>query len=38
MELTLATAVGSGDTGITVSYSPGSRPIQDTVGNRAEAF
>lgn len=38
VELTLATAVGSGDTGITVSYTPGSRPIHDVVGNRADAL
>ena len=38
VELTLATAVASGDTGITVSYTPGSRPIQDLVGNQAEAL
>ena len=38
VELTLETAVGSGDTGITVSYTPGSRPIQDLVGNQAEAL
>ena len=36
VELTLGTAVGSGDTGITVSYTPGSRPIQDLVGNQAD--
>ena len=38
VELTLATAVGSGDTGITVSYTPGSRPIQDLVGNQADTL
>ncbi|MCY3778341.1 MAG: fibronectin type III domain-containing protein, partial [Candidatus Aminicenantes bacterium] len=36
VELTLETAVGSGDTGITVSYSQGSNPIQDLVGNQAD--
>ena len=36
VELTLGTVVGSGDTGITVSYTPGSRPIQDLVGNQAD--
>ena len=38
VELTLAAAVASGDTGITVSYTPGSRPIQDLVGNQAETL
>ena len=38
VELTLATAVGSGDAGITVSYSPGSNPIRDMAGNRADAL
>ena len=38
VELTLATAVGSGDTGITVSYAPVSRPIRDLAGNRADAL
>ena len=38
VELTLATAVGSADTGIMVSYTQGSNPIQDLVGNRAEAL
>ncbi|MYC83532.1 MAG: hypothetical protein F4X19_15790 [Acidobacteria bacterium] len=36
VELTLGTAVGSGDRGTTVSYTPGSRPIQDLVGNQAD--
>ena len=31
--LTLNPAVEHGDTGIRVSYTPGTRPIQDTVGN-----
>ena len=38
VELTLATAVGSADTGIMVSYTQGSNPIQDLVGNRADAL
>ena len=33
--LTLDPAVEHGDTGIRVSYTPGTRPIQDTVGNDA---
>ena len=33
--LTLNEAVEHGDTGIRVSYSPGTRPIQDAVGNDA---
>ncbi len=33
--LTLNPAVEHGDTGIRVSYTPGTRPIQDTVGNDA---
>ncbi|MCY3756120.1 MAG: fibronectin type III domain-containing protein, partial [Acidobacteria bacterium] len=36
VELTLATAVASGDTGITVTYTPGARPVQDLVGNQAD--
>ena len=38
VELTLATAVGSGDSGITVSYSPGTDPIRDLAGNWADAL
>ena len=36
--LTLATAVGSGDTGMTVSYTHGSNPIRDLARNQADAL
>ena len=36
--LTLSLAVEHGDTGIRVSYSPGTNPIRDAVGNEAEGL
>ena len=36
--LTLSTAVEHGDTGIRVSYTPGTNPIQDAVGNDARGL
>ena len=36
--LTLSTAVEHGDTGIRVSYTPGTNPIQDVVGNDARGL
>ena len=36
--LTLDPAVEQGDTGIRVSYSPGTNPIRDAVGNEAEGL
>ena len=36
--LALSTAVEHGDTGIRVSYTPGSNPIQDAVGNDARGL
>ena len=38
MTLTLSTAVEHGDTGIRVSYTPGTNPIQDAVGNDARGL
>ena len=38
VELTLDVAAEHGETGITVSYTPGMNPIQDTVGNKADGL
>ena len=38
VELTLDPAAEHGEAGITVSYTPGTNPIRDTVGNKAEAL
>ena len=38
VELTLDVAAEHGETGITVSYTPGMNPIQDTVGNDARGL
>ena len=38
VELTLDVVAEHGETGITVSYTPGMNPIQDTVGNKADGL
>ena len=38
VELTLDPAAEHGEAGIQVSYTPGTNPIRDTVGNKAEAL